>query len=124
MLLLTGEAVFESGLCLIPRDVDAAVVGKQWHGTFVEVEAHVVAARSGAEHDDLQIGGHGYNVEVVPVLRNALHVVGHVVASRKTHKRQQRHHGFGVSKPQHHFNRVVAPGNEVVGRGDEVVEQL
>ncbi len=73
----------------------------------------------------LEAMGTIFNVEVVPVLRNALlHVVGHVVASRKTHKRQQRHHGFGVSKPQHHFNRVVAPGNEVVGRGDEVVEQL
>lgn len=83
-----------------PGGVEGGGAGDEGCGGFVEVGAQVVVSGVGAEENKLEVGCHGYDVEVEPVEAYGVEVVCEVVASGKAHERQQGHECLGMAEAE------------------------
>ena len=106
---------------LVGQD-NAGVTGNQSDWTFIEECDNVILMGGGTGHNHLQVSCHRNNVEVTPVLRDRVKVVGHVVTAIKMQLREKRHESLGMAETQTYgLFHLMFYG--FVGCGDKVEQQ-
>ena len=76
--------------------VDGGVAGNEGEGTFVEVEAQIVAAGGRAEHYEAYVGSHWHKAEVEPSGGYFIKI------GRDLQKGEEGHEGLGMAEAELH----------------------
>lgn len=98
--ILLGKEGLEVGQGLWKGKVDGGVAGNEGEGTFVEVEAQIVAAGGRAEHYEAYVGSHWHKAEVEPSGGYFIKIGRDEVCRSYFQNGEEGHEGLGMAEAE------------------------